>query len=481
MSDYIYLYFLGNFKEPATWDSKFSYFLGLLLRQIMKTPPRLLSNMDVPGAAMSTLTNPEEMNHTKIFIFILGGEDNVPIYGNHVGQFINSLSAGQELHILTVRRPQKYVTEIPAMLLAYPGYNFYDIDPSTQTIEEHYPDGNDNSDQLFWERLTDVAYDLKYLLIRRNKPDMLADRNHTVFLAEVSADQYRNRERLKRELLASGYHVLPLSSLPLSIREFEDTVCTCLEKSILSVHIMGELYGDTPEGLDYSFQEIQNRLFTEVAKKLEGQDVFPKPARMVWISPLFDPYDDKQAHYMKRLRKELGVSKHSELVQSNLFELKNIIDQKITRLNLPLENSHANERKNILIVSDDYEDIAFNAIREEFLRTSVDFTLFKTLSALQDIEVTMNELKKYPNVVILNTRDDYSWLTSMLNLLARSKGYQEAVTHSIVGLFTPWQIKHTPGFMALTIQPYLYNSKNISHLLRSYITKIRNNDWTDSG
>lgn len=469
----VYMYFSGNRTNNSTWESEFSLYFGIVLNQIMENPPRIQSNANIPSLIEFNKTETPDFDEIKAFILVLGGGDQFYNLAP-LKEFIGKLNEEQQHTVFIVRRLQKNVIELPDFLKKFPSYNFMETEsPQTDLepamLEKRIPETD------FWERLTDLAYDLKYILFNRVQNEISESRINTIFLAEVTVDQSRNRERLRRELILAGYNILPNAPLPLSLKEFENEVRNILERSVLSIHIMGELYGNSPAGTDYSYQEIQYRQFTDVSKNLAGfSDIWPKMERIVWIQPVFDPYDEKQVQYIKRLRRDISVLKDSELIQSTIYDLKNIIDQKFASLKLPIEPGANFESDHVLLIADDYRDIACKAIQEEILQSSLNLSLLKTVvNMYNDLQAIMNELKRYRNILILNTKSDRNWLESILNLVARSKGYQNAVPASFVGLFSSSSTKRIPEFHTLTIDSYIYNSKNINNILQSFITKVK--------
>jgi len=475
MADFdVYLYFSGNSSDPAIWDSEFSYYFGAVLNQILENAPRIISNANVPAATQIKDIENKDFNKIRAFILVLGGEERNSETLEPVKKLVDYLTDEQRHTTYLIRRPQKRSTEIPDFLKNFSVYSFYEIANSTQTVFGHnHKEGLPENG--FWETLTDLGYDLKHILFSKDQIEISESRINTIFLAEVTADQHRNRERLRRELRLAGFNVLPDSPLPLSLKEIESEVQDLLEKSVLSVHIMGELYGNSPDGTDYSYQEIQNRQFNDVSKKLQSfDDVQPKMERIVWIQPVFDPYDEKQVQYIKRLRRDISILKDSELIQSTVHDLKSIIDRKFRLLKTPIDVTTNFESDQILLIADDYMDIACNSIQEELRRNLLNLSLLQeVLTRVNDIELIMSELKRYKNILVLNTKSDSLWLESILNLLARSKGYQNAVPKSLVGYFSPLQAKIFPEFHTLTVEAYTYSSKNIGNTLQSFITKVK--------
>ena len=100
---------------------------------------------------------------------------------------------------------------------------------------------------------------------------------------------------------------------------------------------MGELYGDTPAGSDYSYQELQNRYFHDVWQNQQQTNQHIQVIkRIIWLPPQLEPFEEKQTQYLKRINREVNNSENTELVQSTLTDLKILIEQKIKSLS---ENS----------------------------------------------------------------------------------------------------------------------------------------------
>ncbi|NIQ59513.1 MAG: hypothetical protein GWN71_41060, partial [Gammaproteobacteria bacterium] len=79
-------------------------------------------------------------------------------------------------------------------------------------------------------------------------------------LAETTGDLRDARDRLKRELLERGHVVLPDRPLPLVGPQLESAVRDCLERCVLSIHLVGSVYGLVPEGAEHSVVELQNSI-----------------------------------------------------------------------------------------------------------------------------------------------------------------------------------------------------------------------------
>jgi hypothetical protein len=463
----IYLYVSGNTKEPSNWDLEFSYFFGEVLRKIMPDSPRILCNANVPATILAKPLEVETKD-IKAFFFLIGGENPMENDFDLISQLIAKLSVEQQKNIVVIGRPQRFVSEIPKALKNYTLFNFFEVDPFSRKVLEFSPNSDDDARSAYWDKITDLAYELKHMLFTRAQSSISKERINTIFLAEVTADQQRNLHRLRRELLLSGYHVIPESQYSIDYNSFNDEVRQLLSKCVLSVHIMGEVYGDTPELSDYSYQEIQNRMFIEEARKAAAENF--QMNRIIWIQSDYEPYDEKQAQYMKRLSKDINTLQGSELIQSTLHDLKMIIDQKMSLLGKgALRPQMANTDK-YLIIPDNKTDVAVCALCDELHKRQIPYEILNPPSKFE-LNDWMENIKGFSNIILMNTNSQDVWCTNYINLLARSRGYDGASDKPAVGVFSPLPVKTVQTVRTLNIDYFTYNGQNIETLLQDFVSK----------
>ncbi len=83
----------------------------------------------------------------------------------------------------------------------------------------------------------------------------------TVYLAQCGNDRCDDRETLRGELLQRRYRVLPDRELPFEEAAYRAEVARLLERSALSVHLLGASPGSVPDGeAEDSVVVIQNAL-----------------------------------------------------------------------------------------------------------------------------------------------------------------------------------------------------------------------------
>lgn len=472
----IYLHFASNVEEK-TWESNFCLFFNIVMQQVNGAAPTLISNIDIPG---SSLLNKDDLYGSlqADFLIIVLNPIEKKISDEEINGIIPVLkkfAIEQHNHIFITQRFNKKDLNIPQELQKYPLFNFFDLNPKTLEIIDFNQDLNEDFESQYIFKLTDLAYSIKECLNFKENDSANSVRNNSIYLAEVSADQLRHHDRLNRSLMLSGYNVLPKNSLIYS-ENYENDVKSIMEKCILSIHILGELYGDTFLSSDYSFQELQNRYFQDVCQKQnKNKDYDIVIKRIIWLPPQLEPFEDKQIQYLKRINREINNSENTELIQSTLSDLKIIIDQKIKYLLQPTSSSTIDKSNDILVITDIEDVDSIGTIKETFSRNYINYQFLNIFehSHLYKQSELMNRINKFRTYLVMNTKSDSDWITSIINLLARSKGYEGSELKGHVGLFS---LSSRTGFnnsTNLTIDPILYNDKNLVEQLEQFISKVR--------
>lgn len=212
------------------------------------------------------------------------------------------------------------------------GYEFYEEDKAGRPVEFGQGLGK-NSDQRYWTKLDELAFDIKKTLEElspprttaapaRLIPDAAASKG-AVYLAVSTGDLRAERDRIKFELVDRGYTVLPEGELPSTSPEFEAAVREAVGRARLSVHLIGERYGMVPEGAKgKSVVKLQN----EIAAERSGESGF---ARVIWMPERLQPSEEEQSQFIEYLRAQSGA----ELLQTTLEELKSVVQARLTGSN----------------------------------------------------------------------------------------------------------------------------------------------------
>lgn len=240
-----------------------------------------------------------------------------------------ALAVGNKLPVFKVVKTFIPAQEHPPQLRGTLGYEFYEYDPERGRAKEFSPEVVPQRDIRYWERLDDLAYDIKQLIetmtqvaaSAEHKLAALAAPNptssgKTVYLAETTSDLVAQRDRIKRELQQHGHVVLPDKELPLAADVLRQTVGGYLSASDFSVHLFGERYGVIPEGEEKSVAHLQCELASARGERF---------TRLVWMPPGLQSRDRRQQELIDNFLLGHETQKGTEVLQTKLEDLKTLI------------------------------------------------------------------------------------------------------------------------------------------------------------
>lgn len=205
------------------------------------------------------------------------------------------------------------------------GYEFFVYDESGRPREmaQEYGAGGDRA---FLAKLDDLAYDIAQLLEMVHgeggpvAPPPVA--KGTVFLAETSYELREEREGIKRDLVRSGYEVLPDRALPLVAPELDAVLREQLRRCKLSIHLIGQNYGIVPDGSTQSVVHWQQQLALQLAPDSGLKS-------LIWIPPGLQPEDERQRAFVAHLQNDANVHLTAELLEVPVEDLKTRIHAKL--------------------------------------------------------------------------------------------------------------------------------------------------------
>jgi hypothetical protein len=242
---------------------------------------------------------------------------------------VGGMTVGDKSRVFKVVKFHVPVTEHPPQLRGVLGYEFYEYDAERGRAREFSPDVTPARDIRYWERLDDIAYDIKQMLDafaqtaaqspREPRAGAAADAK-TVYLSETTSDLSAERDLVKRELQLRGHLVLPDKELPLTGPELREAVGRYVARSSLSIHLLGGWYGIVPEGETRSLVEIQSELAEARGEGLR---------RIVWMPSALDPRDERQRELVNHFRLGLNGSRSVEVLQTSLEELKKHVEERL--------------------------------------------------------------------------------------------------------------------------------------------------------
>jgi hypothetical protein len=314
-------------KNEPGWVTQFKKFLELMLTQILGEKPNVMLKAEYDNITSPTLGNVAVLVPVLSRDFIQSGKCL-----DHVEAFYKATESGPSLpRIFKVFKSPLGVLEQPPRLRELLGYDMYQIDPDSGEIREYTDYFSTDAERQYWMKMVDLTYDIyDALLVIRGTTKQAETVNYkrkTIYLAETGHDLSVQRNIIKRELQRHGYHVLPNQTLPGTHSELERIVRRDLEKSSLSIHLIGSAYGEIPEGSDRSVVDLQNKLAAE--RTVQARASKMEFTRLIWIPTSVMHASERQKLFIESIKRDVEAQEGAEILQTSLEDFKNIMREEL--------------------------------------------------------------------------------------------------------------------------------------------------------
>jgi hypothetical protein len=315
-------------KAELGWVSQFKKFLELMLAQVLGEKPNV-----VLKAEHDTLTSPR-LDNVALLVTVLSKDF---IQSGRCLDYMESFYKATEKDQQNVTRLFKVfksplsVQEQPPRLRELLGYEMYQIDPESGETVDYSDYFSVEAERQYWMKMVDLTYDiydkLLHLKENRGKSELILSKRKTIYLAETGHDLSVQRNIIKRELQRHGYHVLPNQTLPGTVSELERLVRRDLDQSNLSIHLIGNSYGEIPEGTDKSVVDHQNRLAAE--KTIRARENNQDFTRLIWIPSNLNNASERQKAFIENIKRDVEAQEGAEILQTSLEDFKNIMREEL--------------------------------------------------------------------------------------------------------------------------------------------------------
>jgi len=326
--------------------------------------------------------------------------------------------------------------EHPRQLQGVLGYEFFEYDSERGRAREFSPEVVPQRDIRYWEKLDDLAYDIKQLIEAMQAPAEGAGGGadgpaRTVYLAETTSDLAAQRDQVKRELQQHGHLVLPDRELPLDGPALREAVLECLSRSHFSVHLIGSRYGIVPEGEEKSVAHIQAELAAA-----RGADFL----RLVWMPVGLCSQEERQQRLIDAFLLGQQAQKGTEVLQTKLEDLKVVVHEAAARGPEPPEGEGRDAGGGLgvsLYLVCDREDLeAADELAAYLFEQGVDVILPATEGdEAQTYEDHKANLMECDAVLIYYGRAGELWLRMKLRELQKVAGYGRAAPLLAKGIY----------------------------------------------
>jgi hypothetical protein len=355
------------------WIDNFKKFVELMLTQVLGETPNIVLKPETEQISEADLKD------VKVLIPVLSGSymesgeclDTLEAYINKIG--VKAKVKYQDRVFKVLKSPIAYDKQ-PTKLRDQLGYDFYKVDYESGEIQEFKDYFSTEAERNYWMRLVDLAYDIHESLLLLEGGASNAEvkpifSRKSIYLAETGHDLVVQKNIIRRELLRHGYNVLPNHSLSSSYQGLGKNISEELAQCTLSIHLVGNSYGEIPEGSDRSIVDIQNRLAAEISSKTKG--THEELSRLIWISPELNNISEQQRSFIDNIKRDTSSLEGAEILQTPLEDFKNIIRNELLesgidkKLSANLANDGADDVKKVYLIHDKIDEANIKHIKEK--------------------------------------------------------------------------------------------------------------------
>ncbi|MBN2613372.1 MAG: hypothetical protein JXB00_17595 [Bacteroidales bacterium] len=422
----------------SQWAAKFCEYLSVVLKRITKRDLTFLLHDDLRARKQLLGTeSPVVLTNTAIFVTLLSPEyAGSESYQRELKEVYNAVYQGTNNTSRYVNRIFKVLTmpmaenQQPDCLVNELGYDFFEINRYTKKSKTLEIPEEDLTGEKFWSKLIDLAYDINASLeLLSGKDNQVKESKKYVYLAEVSFDQTESRDEIKRELQHLGYNILPLIKLPDDKEQAEALVSNYLDRSVLSVHLMGAFYGDFVKNAKNSMIDLQN-IIARSKISVSGSRL----KRLIWIPSDLKTTDQRQSLYLNRLKRDES-SAGTEIVEAPIEVFKSVLRTKIDEIEKPVKEISPNSKVYVIFENGNRNELA--RFYDILAQNNIDI-IEPEFSDQHTGIITMHKqnLVVADAVLIYKGNSSNLWFNAKVQDLVKAPGFGKEKPYNVIGLVT---------------------------------------------
>jgi TIR domain len=306
--------------------------------------------------------------------------------------------------------------------LGYPFYVYSDDQAPIELDPAYGPDIAQKYNLKVAKLVWDISQQIKKLETTGNgsEREPLASKP-TVYLAESSWDQRQAREALEAELRLHGYSVLPDRQLPREETGYLAEVARLLDRSSLSIHLVGATYGAVPDGPSQkSIVVLQNEAAVERSRKAGLR-------RVIWVPEGTSAQQVEQQQFIDTLQKSAEAQFGADLMICDLETLKDVIHATLEKLQKPPPPQSPPGEKLVYLIFEGRDRQATIPLRK-FLKNQgldIQIPLFEGDAATVR-QNNQDLLTQCDGVIVFYGAGDESWKRTVDSDLRKIKGSRDA-------------------------------------------------------
>ncbi|MGF1638468.1 MAG: DUF4062 domain-containing protein, partial [Cyclobacteriaceae bacterium] len=316
--------------------------------------------------------------------------------------------------------------EQPTEIRENTGYDLYKLNLDNGIVEDYTEFFNSEAEHGYWMKMIDLAYEINKALSDSEATHILNNKvktRSTIYLAETSFDLSIQRNIIKRELERYGYKVLPEQALPKSQDVLQKTIASEMKKCRLSIHLIGNFYGEVLTDSEYSVVDIQHQVATELSNLSEGKSNL---SRLIWISPMLQYANEKQRTFIESIKRETIASENTEILQSPLEDFKNYLREELAELKVEriYSKENLNSKPKAYIVHDKLDQTKVQPLIAELEKAGYVILLPRFKGDLLELrEQHIQNLREFDIAVVYQDKVNDQWLSMKLLDLLKAPGF----------------------------------------------------------
>ncbi len=409
-------------KSEQGWVTQFRKFLELMLFQVLGTKPVIVIKSEFDTATSPAMDNASILVAVLTKDFVQSGRCL-----DLVETFYKNTSDSPVNQVFKVLKSPLTLQEQPPRLRDSIGYDMYQLDAETGQVKEYSDFFSQEAEKQYWMKLVDLAYDIHESLINLKAGDSKTGglknifKRKTIYLAETGHDLSVQRNIIKRELQRHGFIVLPNHTLPSRVEELEREAKKDLEQCSMSVHLIGNAYGEIPEGADRSIVDIQNKIAAETAvAKRQTKEEF---SRLIWIAQNLKNASDRQKAFIETIRRDTEAQEGAEILQNPLEDFKNIMREELidSQDRMTPESSAS---KSIYLVHDRIDHAEVEPIRDVLEKSGFKVLMPAFEGELLDVRKRhIDNLRNFDGAIIFKGKVNDQWVRMKILDLLKAPGF----------------------------------------------------------
>jgi TIR domain-containing protein/uncharacterized protein DUF4062 len=347
-----------------------------------------------------------------------------------------SLRVGNLQRVVKVLRLPVERNTLPAFLDEVLGAEFYRVDPASERARDLLLDPSQDAEKIFRARVDDVAQELSRLLgamaasggaVAAAPPASAAN---AVFLAWTTGDLVGEREKLRRELEARNYQVVPTGVPPLEATGVRERIVAALREAKVAIHLIGAHYGFVPEGEERSIIELQS---DEAIYKASTSTA----ARIFWLAPNAQSQDPRLSALVDRVQKQSPQGGHVDVLANQTIEdLKTLLLDRLNPASKPAPEAVKAASARVYLMCDQLDRATVAPIQDFLFNQSMEVRLPLFDGDSEEIRTEHYAmLKECDGVLIFWGKAKEGWLRTMLRDLNKVFGMERSRPYKAAFLY----------------------------------------------